>query len=339
MSMILITGASGYIGSHTALCFLEAGHEIVCIDNHVNSTGEALNRVAALSERQFPNYVMDVRDFAAVQTVLKEHQVNAIVHFAGLKAVGESVDEPLKYFDVNVNGSLQLIRAAQAAHVSQFIFSSSATVYSPAQSSPLDEHGALGPNNPYGLSKLQVEEILKATCLSANNFKGISLRYFNPVGAHPSGKLGESPLGIPTNLVPYIAQVAVGRQPHLNIFGNDYPTSDGTGIRDYLHVVDLARAHLLAYQSLLTDKPTPSYQVMNLGTGQGYSVFEILNAYEQACAQKIPFKIAPRRPGDQATCYADPSLAQKSIGWKAELDLKQMMLDAWHFQKQNPQGY
>jgi len=335
---LLVTGASGYIGSHAVLELLEAGHDVVAVDNLVNSARESLRRVECLTGGNVPFVEADIRDARAMRAVLGgTPPVDAVMHFAGLKAVGESTRQPLAYYDNNVSGAVSLLQAMEAAGVRRLIFSSSATVYGDPAQVPIPETAPMGqPANPYGRSKLMVEQILQDLSAADPRWSVGLLRYFNPVGAHASGRIGEDPRGIPNNLVPYIAQVAVGRRDALSIFGDDYPTPDGTGVRDYIHVVDLVRGHLAALQHLAN---TTGCHVWNLGTGRGYSVREAVAAFERVSGQSIPVQMAPRRPGDIATCYADPSRAEAELGWRAEHDLDAMMRDAWRWQRDNPDGY
>lgn len=330
MSKILVTGGAGYIGSHTTLALLQAGFEVVVLDNLCNSSVASLRRVAQIAGRA-PVFVEgDVRDRVVLDRVFVEHAVDAVLHFAGLKAVGESVAQPLRYYDNNVHGSQVLLQAMADAGVFRFVFSSSATVYGEPAQMPIAETCPVGqPTNPYGRSKLMVEDMLRDLALSDSRWRVALLRYFNPVGAHASGLIGEDPNGIPNNLLPYIAQVAVGKRPELAVFGNDYPTPDGTGVRDYIHVVDLAEGHLRALDALQTRS---GVSVWNLGTGQGYSVLEMVHAFEAASGRPVPYRIAPRRPGDIATCYADPLKAERELGWKAQRGLAEMMRDAWRWQ-------
>ena len=333
---ILVTGAAGYIGSHTCIELLGAGYTVIALDNLCNSASESLKRVEAITGRSMPFYEADVRDRAVLDQVLREHAVDAVIHFAGLKAVGESVEKPLYYFDNNVTGTLVLLDALIKANVKHFLFSSSATVYGDPESVPISESARLSVTNPYGRSKLMVEQIL-ADLKSADPTWAIGvLRYFNPVGAHPSGLIGEDPRGIPNNLMPFVSQVAGGRRERLAVFGNDYPTPDGTGVRDYIHVVDLARGHLAALGQLF--KQENSFTV-NLGTGQGYSVLEMVRAFEEASGRKIPYDIVALRPGDIAVCYANPETAEQLLGWKAEKGLRDMCADHWKWQSMNPQGF
>ena len=331
----LLTGGAGDIGSHTAIELLNQGHEVVVYDNFSNSQPEAVARVERITGKRIPVIRGDIRDQALLEHSLHTHQIDSVVHFAGKKAVGESVAQPVDYFDNNVNGTLVLLRAMQATGVKKLVFSSSATVYGEPQYLPLDEQHPTSATNPYGRSKLMVEEILSDLYRSDDQWHIAVLRYFNPIGAHPSGAIGEDPSDIPNNLLPYIAQVAVGRRAALQVFGNDYDTPDGTGVRDYIHVVDLARGHVKALEKLAQ----PGLLTVNLGTGQGYSVLEVLKAFELACGHPLAYHIQPRRPGDVASCYANPDHARKMLGWKAEHDLATMCADAWRWQSQNPNGY
>lgn len=334
---VFVIGGAGYIGSHTALLLLRAGFNVVVLDNLCNSSAESLSRVAKIAGRS-PTFVQgDIRDKALMQRIFAEHSIQSVLHFAGLKAVGESVSQPLRYYDNNVHGSQVLLQAMAEAGVFNFVFSSSATVYGEPAHMPISEACPVGrPTNPYGRSKLMVEDMLCDLAASDPRWRIAILRYFNPVGAHESGLIGEDPNGIPNNLLPYIAQVAVGKLSELAVFGNDYPTSDGTGVRDYIHVMDLAEGHLRALEALQTRAGT---HVWNLGTGQGYSVLEMVRAFEAASGRPVPYRIVPRRPGDIATCYSDPSKAQRELGWAAKRDLPQMMQDAWRWQAMNPAGY
>jgi len=333
---VLITGGAGYIGSHTCIELLDAGHEVVVIDNLVNSKEDALRRAQQISGRSFAFVRADLRDATTLDALFREYRFDAVIHFAGLKAVGESTERPLDYYDNNLNATLCLCRAMAAAGVKSLVFSSSATVYGDPASVPIREDFPLTATNPYGRTKLFIEEILRDLHRTDNQWTIALLRYFNPVGAHATGQIGEDPNGVPNNLMPYIAQVAVGKRPHLNVFGDDYPTPDGTGVRDYIHVVDLARGHLAALERL-TDRP--GVLTCNLGTGRGYSVLEMVRAFEQAAGRPVPYRIAPRRPGDVATCYADPSFAREALGWEARLDIDDMVRDTWRWQQQNPDGY
>jgi UDP-glucose 4-epimerase len=336
-SYILVTGGAGYIGSHTTLALLQAGHRVVVLDNLCNSSAESLARVARLAGRA-PEFVQgDVRDAAALDLLFKRYPVQAVLHFAGLKAVGESVRDPLRYFDNNVAGSVALCQAMARAEVYTLVFSSSATVYGAEAPTPYSETTPLGtPTNPYGRSKLMVEEMLRDLAGADPRWRVALLRYFNPVGAHESGLMGEDPHGVPNNLVPYIAQVAVGRLQRLSVYGNDYPTSDGTGVRDYIHVVDLAQGHVKALQAL---DERPGVSVWNLGTGTGSSVLDVIRSFEAASGRPVPYQVVPRRDGDMAAYWADASLARAELGWTAERDLDQMMRDTWRWQQGNPQGY
>ena len=333
---LLVTGATGYIGSHAVLELLDAGHEVVGVDNLSNSSRESLWRVEALTGRTVPFVEADIRGRAAMEDVLR-NDIHAVMHFAGLKSVGESTERPVAYYENNVAGTLSLLQAMEAADVRRMIFSSSATVYGDPEAVPIPETAPVGqPSNPYGYSKLMIEQILCDLAAADSRWSVALLRYFNPVGAHSSGRIGEDPQGIPNNLVPYISQVAVGRRDALSIFGDDYPTPDGTGVRDYIHVVDLARGHVRALEYL---SQHDGCHVWNLGTGRGYSVREAVAAFEKASGQPIPVQVAPRRAGDIAECYADPTLAREQLDWQAEHGLEAMMRDAWHWQRQNPQGY
>lgn len=335
--MILVTGGLGYIGSHTCVELAAAGHDLVIVDNLCNAKPSVLERIQEQAPgRDIRFHHADVRDRAALETIFSAHPVAAVVHFAGLKAVGTSVREPLLYYDNNVAGTLVLLDVMGAHGVSRFVFSSSATVYGEPERLPITEDHALRPVNPYGRSKLMVEHLLADKSASDAGFTYAALRYFNPVGAHPSGRMGEDPRGLPDNLVPYIAQVAVGKLPALRIFGNDYGTRDGTGVRDYVHVMDLARGHVAALRFL--DSRNRSITV-NLGTGRGYSVLEAVKAFEQASGKTIALDFVARRPGDVAACYADVSLAARELGWKSHLELDAMCRDAWRWQSQNPHGY
>lgn len=332
---ILVTGGAGYIGSHTCVELLEAGHEIVVFDNFSNSQPEALARVERITGGRPTLVEGDIRDQAAVAAALRRYQCEAVVHFAGLKAVGESVEQPLAYYDCNVIGTHRLLMAMADCGVRTLVFSSSATVYGDPQRLPLSEDHPLSATNPYGRSKLFIEDMLRDVYGADPSWRIAILRYFNPVGAHESGLIGENPQGVPNNLMPFVAQVAVGRREFLNVWGNDYPTSDGTGVRDYIHVVDLAAGHLKALQRL----DAPQCTAINLGTGNGYSVLEVVKAFESASGQAIPYRISPRRAGDVAVCYANPARAERDLGWKAERGLAAMCRDHWNWQRQNPMGY
>jgi UDP-glucose 4-epimerase len=333
---ILVTGGAGYIGSHACLELLRAGYDVVVLDNLSNSKEESLKRVQELAGRSLAFYEADLRDRPALDAIFRTHAIHAVVHFAGLKAVGESVAFPLRYYHNNITGTLMLCDAMQAHAVKNIIFSSSATVYGDPESVPIREDAKLGPTNPYGRSKLMIEEILRDQYVADDAWNVVLLRYFNPVGADVSGRIGEDPNGIPNNLMPFITQAAIGKLPLLNVFGNDYPTPDGTGVRDYIHVVDLALGHVKAIDKI---NEHPGVVTYNLGTGRGYSVLEMVASFEAASGRKIPYRIVNRRPGDIAVCYADPTLAQKELSWKARRGLVEMCADAWRWQSQNPDGY
>jgi UDP-glucose 4-epimerase len=333
---ILVTGGAGYIGSHTNVELLEAGHEVVVVDNLCNSYRESLNRVKQITGKDVCFIQGDIRDAALLENTFQQHAVDAVIHFAGLKAVGESTEIPLDYYQNNITGTLTLLEAMKSAEVKTFVFSSSATVYGDPALLPILETFPLSASNPYGRSKLIIEDILRDLYASDNSWNISILRYFNPAGAHESGLIGEDPNGTPNNLMPYIAQVAAGRLEQLSVYGNDYPTADGTGVRDYIHVVDLAKGHLAALDKLAEK---PGLITHNLGTGQGYSVLEMAKAFEQTSGRDVPYRIVDRRPGDIAACYADPSLAEKELGWRAILGLEAMCQDAWRWQFQNPTGY
>jgi len=333
---ILVTGAAGYIGSHTCVELLSAGYAIVALDNLCNSSIEALRRVEKITGHAIPFYDADIRDRLALNALLRTHRVDATIHFAGLKAVGESVSAPLDYFENNVSGTITLLQALRDAGVKKFLFSSSATVYGDPESVPITESARLSVTNPYGRSKLMVEQILEDLSRSDTFWAIGALRYFNPVGAHPSGLIGEDPRGIPNNLMPFISQVAVGRRDRLRVFGNDYPTPDGTGVRDYIHVVDLAKGHLAALAELFRSEKSFT---LNLGTGKGYSVLEMVRAFEAASGRKVPYEIVGRRPGDIAVCYADPTEAMHRLDWRAKKGLEDMCTDHWRWQSMNPDGY
>lgn len=336
---ILITGGAGYIGSHTCIELIQAGYQVVVVDNLSNSSPEALKRVAAIvGGEPLIFYPLDIRDQDGLEAVFSAHPISSVIHFAGLKAVGESVQQPVAYYDNNVSGTVTLLKVMQKHAVKQLVFSSSATVYGDPHTVPIQEHFPRSATNPYGRSKLMIEEMLMDLQQSAPDWQIALLRYFNPVGAHSSGLIGEDPRGLPNNLMPYIARVAVGTYPQLSVFGNDYPTVDGTGVRDYIHVVDLAKGHLAALQAFQNPQ-TPHLLAVNLGTGQGYSVLEMIQAFEQASQRKIPYQIVERRAGDVAACFADPQLAKELLAWQAEKSLVEMCADVWRWQQQNPQGY
>lgn len=334
---VLITGGMGYIGSHTCVQMMEAGLEPIIVDNLFNSKVEVLQRIEAITGNQPKFYQGDIRDEAFLDSVFAEHDIQAVIHFAGLKAVGESVVKPLEYYDNNVNGSLVLARSMRRAGVKSLIFSSSATVYGDPAVVPITEESPTGATtNPYGRSKFMVEECLSDLFHAEKDWSITLLRYFNPVGAHPSGTMGEDPQGIPNNLMPFIAQVAVGRREKLSVFGNDYPTYDGTGVRDYIHVMDLADGHIAA---LKTVGKKSGLHVYNLGTGKGSSVLEMAAAFGMACGKTVPYEICPRRPGDIAECWASTGKAERELGWKATRSVAEMTLDTWKWQSNNPQGY
>jgi UDP-glucose 4-epimerase len=331
---ILLTGGLGYIGSHTVIVLIEAGHHVICYDNLCNSNDSVVNKIKQITGQSIEFIKGDVRDYRCLVQTLKDYAIHAVIHFAGLKAVGESVDDPMSYYQNNVVGSITLLRAMKDAGVTNFIFSSSATVYGDPLTLPIDESHPRKALNPYGRSKLQVEDILSDLAISDPSFRCVVLRYFNPVGAHESGLIGEDPVGMPNNLMPHIASVAAGRLDKLNIFGNDYPTTDGTGVRDYIHVMDLARGHLAALGMLEAEiNNSRNFWVYNLGTGTGYSVLEVVSAFEDASKVSIPYQFSPRRPGDAEVCYANAKLAEKDLGWKAELGISEMCQSTWNFQK------
>ncbi len=336
MAKILLTGGAGYIGSHTTIELLSAGHEVVIVDNFSNSKPEVLSRIREISNKDFAFYEADVTNKADLEAIFKAHTFDAVIHFAGLKAVGESVAVPLKYYQNNLMSTFVLCELMQAYNMKKMVFSSSATVYGLHNSSPLNEEMRLSATNPYGQTKLMIEQILSDVQVSDPDWGIVCLRYFNPIGAHESGKIGEDPSGIPNNLMPYITQVASGKRDHLSVYGSDYETNDGTGVRDYIHVVDLAIAHVLAVESVLDKKGVEAY---NIGTGIGYSVLDVVSAFEKATDVKVPYVLTERRPGDIATCYADASKALKVLNWSAKRDLEDMCRSSWHWQKSNPNGY
>lgn len=326
---LLLTGGTGFIGSHTAVVLAQAGHEVVLLDNFSNSKPSVLDRLHTITGKSMPFVACDVRDTAALTTTLQTHAVDAVVHFAGLKAVGESVAKPVDYFANNVQGTVSLLQAMQAAHVHQLVFSSSATVYGEPQYLPLDEQHPTAATNPYGRTKLHIEEMLRDLSASDPAWRMACLRYFNPVGAHDSGLIGEDPQGVPNNLMPFVAQVAAGLRPSLQVYGDDYDTPDGTGVRDYIHVMDLAEGHLAALSHL---SQQTGWQAFNLGTGQGYSVLDMVKAFERASGQSVPYQVVARRPGDVASCYAKVDKAHQTLHWQASRGLAQMCLDAWRWQ-------
>ncbi len=334
---ILVTGGAGYIGSHTCIELMKAGYDVVVVDNFYNSKREALRRIAELAKKEFAFYECDIRDEAGLDKIFKSEKIDAVIHFAGLKSVPESCRKPLEYYDNNINGTLTLCRVMRKNGCKRIVFSSSATVYGMNNISPLKETMPTGgTTNPYGTTKYMIELILKDLYTADNEWSISLLRYFNPIGAHESGRIGEDPNGIPNNLMPYIAQVAVGKREFLNVFGADYDTPDGTGVRDYIHVVDLALGHVKALDRVLSQR---GCDIFNLGTGIGYSVLDVVHAFEKASGVTVNYKIGPRRPGDIATCYSDPTKAFEVLGWKAERDLEQMCADSWRWQSMNPDGY
>ncbi|CAG9613433.1 UDP-glucose 4-epimerase [Bacillus rhizoplanae] len=333
---ILVTGGAGYIGTHTCVELLNAGYEIIVVDNFSNSKPEALNRVREITGKDVIFYQADLLDKAALDSIFSENQIDAVIHFAGLKAVGESVSLPLWYYENNITGTLRLCEVMKKYNVKKIVFSSSATVYGMSESVPISEECSLGATNPYGRTKQMIEEMLRDLYVSDHDWSVAILRYFNPIGAHKSGRIGEDPSGIPNNLIPYITQVAVGKLNELSVFGNDYSTQDGTGVRDYIHVVDLAIGHLRALEKVLGSNGVEAY---NLGTGHGYSVLEMVTAFEKASGKGIPYRIVDRRPGDIAICYADATKAKLELGWVAEKGIEEMCEDSWRWQSNNPSGY
>ncbi len=335
---ILVTGGAGYIGSHTCVELLNAGHDIIVVDNLYNSSEKALVRVQEITGRTLTFYENDVLDREALHQIFAENEdIEAVIHFAGLKAVGESVIKPIEYYHNNITGTLTLTDVMRQHHCKNLIFSSSATVYGDPAEIPITENCPKGNcTNPYGWTKSMQEQILTDIHTSKEEWNIVLLRYFNPIGAHPSGKIGEDPKGIPNNLLPYVAQVAIGKLPCLGVFGDDYDTPDGTGVRDYIHVVDLALGHVKALEKI---KPGSGVSIYNLGTGKGYSVLQVVHAFEKACGHPIPYEIKPRRPGDIATCYCDPSKAKEELGWEAQYGIEEMCADSWRWQSNNPNGY
>ena len=334
---VLVTGGAGYIGSHTCLELLESGHQVVVIDNLCNSNPESLNRVQELTGKSLAFYEGDVRDEGLLRKIFGEHAVDCVIHFAGLKAVGESVAKPWEYYDNNLNSTLVLTKVMKEAGVKKLIFSSSATVYTGDNEMPLKETSRTGNcTNPYGWTKFMTEQILSGMAHADKEWSIVLLRYFNPIGAHESGRIGEDPRGIPNNLMPYITQVAVGRRDHLSVFGDDYDTPDGTGVRDYIHVVDLAKGHVASVSYAASHT---GCEVFNLGTGVGYSVLDMVHTFIDVNRVPVPYEIVERRPGDLATCYADPAKSAQILGWKAERDLQDMCRDSWNWQSKNPMGY
>ncbi|CAN7712795.1 UDP-glucose 4-epimerase GalE [Paenibacillus sp. LjRoot153] len=333
---ILVTGGAGYIGSHTCLELLNAGHEVIVVDNLSNSSIESLRRVSELTGKTIKFYQVDLLNKEKLDTVFGQNNIEAVIHFAGLKAVGESVEIPLFYYHNNIGGTIILCEVMKKYGIKRMVFSSSATVYGMSETTPITENSPLSATNPYGRSKLIIEEILNDLYVSDNSWSIAVLRYFNPIGAHKSGRIGEDPNGVPNNLMPYISQVAVGRLKELSVYGNDYLTLDGTGVRDYIHVEDLARGHLKALKKIMADSGVEAY---NLGTGQGYSVLEMVSAFERVSGKLVPYRIRDRRPGDIGICYSDPTKAERELGWVAEKGIEEMCLDAWRWQLSNPNGY
>ena len=334
---VLVTGGAGYIGSHTCVELLESGYGVIVIDNLCNSSAKSLERVRELTGKDLTFYEGDVRDEALLRKIFASHDIGCVIHFAGLKAVGESVSIPWKYYDNNLNSTLVLTKVMEEVGMKNIIFSSSATVYSATNLMPLREVSQTGGcTNPYGWTKYMTEQILSGMAFADKDWSVVLLRYFNPIGAHKSGRIGEDPRGIPNNLMPYITQVAVGRLKELSVFGNDYPTPDGTGVRDYIHVVDLAKGHVAAVKFADEHK---GCEVFNLGTGTGYSVLDMVNTFQEVNQVPVPYKIAPRRPGDIAVCYADPAKSAEMLGWKAEYNLADMCRDSWNWQSNNPNGF
>ncbi|NLM26233.1 MAG: UDP-glucose 4-epimerase GalE [Firmicutes bacterium] len=333
---ILVTGGAGYIGSHTCVELLNSGYKLVVVDNLSNSKFEVINRIKEITGKDFVFSQVDLLDQAALDKVFIDHPIEAVIHFAGLKAVGESVQVPLKYYHNNITGTLSLCQVMIDHNVKKLVFSSSATVYGVPEKVPIPEDAQVSATNPYGRTKLMIEQILQDLFVSDNQWSISLLRYFNPIGAHESGRIGEDPNGIPNNLMPFITQVAVGKLPELQVFGNDYPTPDGTGVRDYIHVVDLAQGHLKALARILEKTGVDIY---NLGTGTGYSVLDVVAAFEKASGKKVPYRIVERRPGDVAACYADPAKAKLELGWEAKKNLEDMCRDSWRWQSNNPNGY
>lgn len=332
---ILVTGGAGYIGSHTCVELLNAGKEIVVVDNLINSKEKSIDLIKEITGKDFKFVKADLLDRGAVDKIFDENEIECVIHFAGLKAVGESVEKPLLYYHNNLTGTFNLCESMAKHNVKKIVFSSSATVYGVPETVPIREDFPLSTTNPYGSTKLMIENILRDLYVSDNEWSIVLLRYFNPIGAHKSGKIGEDPNGIPNNLMPYIAQVAIGRRECLSVFGNDYPTVDGTGVRDYIHVCDLASGHLCAVEKAMS---TTGVNVYNLGTGNGYSVLQVVHAFEKANNVKVNYKIAPRRAGDVAECYADASKAKKELGWEAKYGIEEMCADTWNFTKNNPNG-
>ena len=333
---VLVTGGTGYIGSHTCVELLNSGYDVVVLDNLSNSSEESLRRVQKITGKSLKFYEGDIADKELVGKILDENKIFAVIHFAGLKAVGESVAKPLEYYRNNISGTLDMCDVMRNKGVKNIVFSSSATVYGDPATVPITEDFPLSATNPYGRTKLMQEEIFRDFYVADKEWNILLLRYFNPIGAHKSGEIGEDPNGIPNNLMPYITKVATGELPRVNVFGNDYPTPDGTGVRDYIHVMDLATGHVNAIDKI---KEIPGVKVYNLGTGKGYSVLDVIHAFGKACGKEIPYEIKPRRAGDIATCYSDASLAKKELGWEAQYDIDEMCADSWKWQSMNPDGY
>ena len=337
MSKILVTGGAGFIGSHTCVELLDSGYEVVVVDNLCNSSKESLKRVEKITGKSVKFYEADIADKDAMNKVFEENDISCVIHFAGLKAVGESVQKPLEYYQNNISGTLNMCEVMRNHGVKNIIFSSSATVYGNPASVPITEKFPKGQcTNPYGWTKSMLEQILTDIQFADKEWNVILLRYFNPIGAHKSGLIGEDPNGIPNNLMPYVMKVAIGQLPQVNVFGNDYPTPDGTGVRDYIHVVDLAKGHVKAIEKI---EENPGVKIYNLGTGKGYSVLDVINNVSKAVGKEIPYVIAERRAGDIAECYADPALAKEELGWEAQYGMKEMCEDSWNWQQKNPNGY
>ena len=336
MPTIFVTGGAGYIGTHTVLQLLEQDYDVIVLDNLSNSRREALARVETLTGKSVTFYLGDILDRELLEQIFLTHTIDAVIHFAGLKAVGESVNEPLRYYENNVVGTTVLLEVMHAFDVKRIVFSSSATVYGMPERTPIDESFPLSATNPYGRTKLMIEEIMRDVAIADSEWSIALLRYFNPIGAHASGQIGEDPFDVPNNLMPYITQVAVGRLEKLSVFGDDYDTEDGTGVRDYIHVVDLAAGHLKAVDYVMNHTGAEAF---NLGTGEGYSVLDLVKAFERASGQTIPYTIAPRRPGDIAICFADPTKSRQVLNWQATHGIEDMCRDAWHWQSNNPNGY
>ncbi|HTT10389.1 MAG TPA: UDP-glucose 4-epimerase GalE [Burkholderiaceae bacterium] len=336
MATLLVTGGAGYIGSHTIVELLAAGHDVVCLDNYRNSSPVAVQRLQEIAGRELVAVEGDVRDPALLERTFATHRIDAVIHFAALKAVGESVQLPLDYYDANVGGTIALLHAMQRAGVGRIVFSSSATVYGAPDSLPIREDAPIRTTNPYGATKAMVEQILRDVAAARPDWSVVSLRYFNPIGAHASGRIGEDPHDVPNNLFPFVCQVAVGKRPHLNVFGQDWPTVDGTGVRDYVHVTDLAVGHVRAFDYTGSHR---GWIAINLGTGHGVSVLQLVTAFESATGRSVPRVMAPRRPGDIAACWADASLAERLLAWRARLTLQQACADGWRWQLNNPDGY